>query len=637
MVPSRQNRHSLATWILLFLLPSVCPLTSSSVGRRIRISGIIPLLARRFDNDDDDDLSYYNDDPYDNEDYYRPVRPVGGSDAEQELQSMPMAADDTYNDGDDDLVSLDRPRRQRRRAEEWDDYPEDDYEDEIDESLEEGSSGNFWSNPTNDLDDPRLTKKVARRTERRPPPTRRSKKRRTTFRSGIPEPPPPVSDFYNRLFWYGFDPDEAADSPADKTMFGGTKGKFNGLAYLYDGGLTLPPSQRRRKSRALPYRDDDDDDEDLEAYKGEYIERTAPRGDTPPYDSPRPRRSDREVSVSSRPSTRRSRRRQQLRNGYMDNGVQDNEDRNRQTDIASWFDVDDDEEEGNSFNPFDIFLGRNRQSLSRQAEEYNRSMGLDGENSLEPRNGRRRRNPQRSRRPGFAYPYNAQEDDDDDRVVEIETILEEGNAAEKSSDAEVPPPVRRQEMTWEERSLAMERVPPANIPAWGPSGALGVDARTHAITEAVQDIIEAQRRVEAKEARVEKTREELSILKVDAELERKRLQQKRGDPRRIQELMRELDLDVEDAARAFRYAQLQLQTAREELNDTETRHWGLISFYDPTQAKNGIEEAFRELEESEPAVRRVKEKMLEEERRLEVEGQAANGGGEQADKEEAEK
>ena len=174
------------------------------------------------------------------------------------------------------------------------------------------------------------------------------------------------------------------------------------------------------------------------------------------------------------------------------------------------------------------------------------------------------------------------------------------------------PPAKR-ELTWEERSMAIERVPPPDVPAWGPKGDLGMDARSYAISEATQDILAAKRRVEAKEASVEKRREELSILKVDTEMDRKSLRQQRGDPRRIQQRLRELDEDVEAAARDFRYARMQLDAARTELVEVEKRHWAVLSFYNPAQAENGIEEAFREFEESEPVGRWFREKRMEEE------------------------
>jgi len=69
------------------------------------------------------------------------------------------------------------------------------------------------------------------------------------------------------LFWYGFDPDETT-STADRTMFGGTKGKFNGLDLLSDlndnrSGGKKNNSKRRQQKRS---NDDDEEEEDDDDY-----------------------------------------------------------------------------------------------------------------------------------------------------------------------------------------------------------------------------------------------------------------------------------------------------------------------------------------------------------------------------------
>lgn len=65
-----------------------------------------------------------------------------------------------------------------------------------------------------------------------PPPSRS----RSSFRSGAPPPPRPVKQFYDKLFWFGFDPD--VTRPTDRTMFGGTRGKFNAMHLLGDRDLS---------------------------------------------------------------------------------------------------------------------------------------------------------------------------------------------------------------------------------------------------------------------------------------------------------------------------------------------------------------------------------------------------------------
>jgi hypothetical protein len=694
------NMHAKRIFLPLFV-GIVVPLTQSLLVepvphiRRKTSATSFPLLAagrrrRRtnealyydYEEEEDNDNTYYDTSPS--------FRQVGDSEAERQLRNMPLASpedeEDTedfiYCDDEDDEAEKLTFRRPIVGA--WEDEEEDD--DDV------ATIGNFWTNPVETVD---VTVPSSRRgttgaaaTPRRPPRRRPqvssiTNRKRTTFRSGTPPPPPPVTDFYNRLFWYGFDPNDAQDSPADRTMFGGTKGKFNGLAYLNSDEADKASWRRERQARALPYMEDndyvdgdyeveeyyDDDDNDIDAIlpgptsrrredrRNKRVSSPSPLPSIgkPPWDSPRPRRGE---------LRRRQRRSQRNRGVDINNNAYSDVDEyaERKTDIASWFDVQaevdvnddgyDDEDDrrtqrqrrrsgttNDAWNPLDIFLGKNRQTLSRQADAYRRSMGLDDmDDVLVDGRQRRRRNTQQEspplrRRDGFAYPYSADETDDEDEpiVVDLETVVERDNSndsfaetknygqqenpQEEDINSESDSP-KRPPMTWEERSLAMERVPPANVPAWGPSGALGIDARTHAIAEAVQDIVEAERKIEARQAKVEKLREELSILKVDVELERQKLlkQQKQRRDRTASQsaALRELELDVEDAARSLRSAQLQLRSAQDDLAETERRHWGLISFYDPDSATMGVEEAFRELAETEPAVQRVKEKMKQQ-------------------------
>ena len=74
---------------------------------------------------------------------------------------------------------------------------------------------------------------------------------RTRVRTGT-SPPSFLKDLYNRLFWYGFDPD-ITTTAADKTMFGGTRGKFNGLALLQDAESDSSSRGRRRNANEMRY------------------------------------------------------------------------------------------------------------------------------------------------------------------------------------------------------------------------------------------------------------------------------------------------------------------------------------------------------------------------------------------------
>jgi len=165
------------------------------------------------------------------------------------------------------------------------------------------------------------------------------------------------------------------------------------------------------------------------------------------------------------------------------------------------------------------------------------------------------------------------------------------------------------ELTWEERALAIERVPPAGIRAWGPTGDLGMDARTKAISDALEDICEAKLILADMEKRVEFAREDVSVLRVDGELEKRRLLNRgRQDPRKTRAEMRRIEGKIDDAVRALRYAQSQLKLAQQDLKELERRHWAVLRFYNPDRAGEGVKDALQELEENEPAVRRYREK-----------------------------
>ena len=219
-------------------------------------------------------------------------------------------------------------RRNNYREEdedEWDDedefddeYFEDEFDDDYydDDGDEVSSGGNFWTNPEGGLDpypssgagsrsgrrrkattrgrmppstaEPQPDTKPrgrsrSRSRERsangrpsdaygRPPSSRRQPGaiQKTTFRSGTPPPPPLMKDFYDRFFWYGFDPRETT-SPTDRTMFGGTKGKFSGLDVLreVDG---KPASKRGPHGERMREREEYDeyDDDEWDDFEDEY-------------------------------------------------------------------------------------------------------------------------------------------------------------------------------------------------------------------------------------------------------------------------------------------------------------------------------------------------------------------------------
>jgi hypothetical protein len=196
----------------------------------------------------------------------------------------------------------------------------------------------------------------------------------------------------------------------------------------------------------------------------------------------------------------------------------------------------------------------------------------------------------------------------DDTIIDTEPIPindSEDDTKKETTKLEIPA------LTWEERSLMMERIPPADIPAWGPTGDLGMDARTKAVQDAMEDLALAKARVESLQEKQATLREKLVILRVDAQLERKRLSQSRMQVKTMQERLRQMDAEIDQMARSLRYAQMKVTKAQEDLTALERRHWAVLSVYDPERAGQQVQEALQELAETEPAARRVAEKTAQ--------------------------
>ena len=486
--------------------------------------------------------------------------------------------------------------------------------------------------------------------------------RKSTFRSGTPPPPPVIGDFYKQLFWYGFDPDNDATSPADKTMFGGTKGKFNGLAYLGgangSGDMRTSTRPRRQQQSSRERNDDfyyDDDDQGtftdtldrisnqalpnnmdgnqrfetqdddynfdvVDDYKNDELTHKYSGNHyfvTPPNDQPRVVVANLFPNMNNgvdtnnyngyydnrdnvrRPNTNPQKRRRPRKSPwddddddeyggdrgrnydtYYDEEDDDDDYRSSQKkdwvsqEVSNWFTPNNDNQGGrdngdSQRNPrrkrsnndrekesflWDVFegvgktiFGTDNKNLNYQAEMYNRQMGIGGSNKKSvppPRNGRSR--PRKERRTkGYAYRYDVdlsdydmvvdadivrdEEErtlssdkkdvmdvvDDEQATVETTNVMNEPSSASTDAPKEQTqkPPVSK-ERSWEERALAMERIPPPGVPAWGPSGDLGMDARMKATIDALQDIQEAEYRLkQRKEAELD-CMDDITILKV---------------------------------------------------------------------------------------------------------------------------
>lgn len=235
---------------------------------------------------------------------------VGQSSEERELKQMRYEEDDDddmYYDDDEPDSKSSRSRSKPDPYYENDIDDDDDNDDEWEEDEQDGSVGNFWNNPLGGMDKKFAVAKGKSRRSRSPgpmeqpsPPRRRERgSQRKTFRSGNPPPPGIMKDLYDKIFWFGFDPDDTTTA-ADRTMFGGTKGKFNGMGLLEDIAQdSLPDRDNSRRDRnvgrKLPnvrndeyeYEDEDDDfdddvdddfDDDVDAWEDieEYIVEPVP-------------------------------------------------------------------------------------------------------------------------------------------------------------------------------------------------------------------------------------------------------------------------------------------------------------------------------------------------------------------------
>jgi hypothetical protein len=469
---------------------------------------------------------------------------------------------------------------------------DNEYDNDYDESDEydiqsSNPRGNFWSNPPRSLDSynpsrkRRSTRTRQRQRELVVQPTRRggresSKRMRKTFRSGNPPPPNIIKEFYDKLFWYGFDADETI-SAADRTMFGGTKGKFNGLNLLEDvntrddsRGRT---SNRSRRNKSFAFFDDDDDDEyydddddeydqydEYEDYEEDYIDEL----EGPTRNSQRGTLSRRKnVSrLSLRlPSSKMDKNTMQRRRPSSPRTIS----RKRRFNIDDWFDEEDEDkpkrDESDTsplINMLDKVFQIDPNEVKYQADDYNRRIGLDKQkNKLKSRMGSKS-TPKKRTRKGYAYPYDEDNDDDLYEIIEIDPtqdiddnqkeaadidsnsqdindVQKNGVESKLSKDvnvidveATVTTPISKVEdkgerrtnsnrnsrkQTWEDRAASYERIPPKGVMAWGPDGEMDVDARTYAAMCAMEEIENAKTVFSTKEEAVNEAEQNLIQLK----------------------------------------------------------------------------------------------------------------------------
>mmetsp|Transcript_18325 Transcript_18325/g.27789 ORF Transcript_18325/g.27789 Transcript_18325/m.27789 type:complete len:545 (+) Transcript_18325:121-1755(+) len=281
--------------------------------------------------------------------------------------------------------------------------------------------------------------------------------------------------------------------------------------------------------------------------------------------------------------------------------------RRRQFDSdEDWFDFD-----GNPITDFiDNLFDIDRDEMDMKADEYE---GLLGRRPMRSRGERRASN-------GYSYRKRYNDDasmdfrddaEEEEQLIEDEVISDQdhdidmddnnnNDSIDSKSDEESENNADRRkprQMSMEERARKLERVPPDGIPAWGPTGDLGLDIRTKMVMDAMDELRSVRSKVNIREEKMQLLREDIVVLRTDATLESKK--QQTNPTRRGRNRLRQILLDIEDAARDLRRAQKLEAIAREELEFLQDKHWALLSLYDVDKASQEISDAFKELSSSE--------------------------------------
>ena len=337
-------------------------------------------------------------------------------------------------------------------------------------------------------------------------------------------PPRPVKQFYDRLFWFGFDPD--VTGPGDRTMFGGTRGKFNAMDMLADreerqrfrdGGR-----RRRRREREEEYYDEFDDFDEFDV-------------SPPPEDDD----DDLDFVTPRGQRNRRSRGRRRRR-------------------------------------------GEERPADPRAAE-YERALGLGPADAVIPESdvGVPRR------RAGYAYRLAPDERErllllDDGEYIDVEAAdyvpASPRPAADRVGDAPgpdggPPPRRRRRRRSVDDRLLDGERVPPPGAEAWGPRGSTGTDPLEESALDALSEISRWRDVLSRREGDVEDARSRLLAYKAEAA----RIED--GDGGTDRELGEAL-AGAKEASLALRLARAERDGARDRIEELEERNWAVLSEYE---------------------------------------------------------
>jgi len=489
---------------------------------------------------------------------------------------------------------------------------------------EDEEAANYWSNPARGKY--RYPDEGKGRRRRRESGTTQ----RTSYKSTTAPPAPGfLKEFYDKLFWYGIDTSQTT-SAGDRTMFGGTRGKFNGLKVIEDQKRLY---QQQYYDNEDDYGDDyvddyddEDDDEDDEYFAGIERRRRARREATQSSNSAQYRISDGSfgANIEERPQgsfrltertpTKSSRRRttraesttqpqatvrvaSHQTNGYEwlgdgsmndvysyrrrgavknDDLIYEEGESWTREEVSNWFNGGEDDDsyssESKSSLVGDVF------EKIREGSETRMKKAVQWDNSYSPQRLRGRIDP--------SYDVVDVEVEDytgEDEMIERDRIFSQAKRRRRSG-------TRRRVGNEKDLIDAIDRVPPI-VGAWGPEGELiGMNAREKAIMEAVREIDDARRVVEDERAALSVAEERRSIAKAAVLLQRKRISDRRdyisaSEGAQIRVKLRTLDADVTETKRAARKAEDLVYEAESRLQELESLHSALLKLAEDDSSK----------------------------------------------------
>uniref|UniRef100_A0A7S2NU50 Uncharacterized protein n=2 Tax=Leptocylindrus danicus TaxID=163516 RepID=A0A7S2NU50_9STRA len=493
-------------------------------------------------------------------------------------------------------------------------YDEGDGEDfdPFEEYYEEDEEAtNYWSNPTRGKY--RYSDEGKGRRRRRENGTTR----RTSYKSTAAPPAPGfLKEFYDKLFWYGIDTSQTT-SAGDRTMFGGTRGKFNGLKVIEDQQRLYQQENYDDDDDYDDDYDDEDNDEDEEYFAGIERRRRARREAARSSNSAQYRISDgsfgantgetpqesfqlaeRTPTQSNRRRTTRAKRTKQPQatdrvDSYQTNGYEwlgdgsmndvysyrkrgavknddliyeEGESWTRE-EVSNWFNGEEDDDSYSSESKPSL-VGDVFEKI-REGSETKMKKAVQWDNSYSPQRLRGRIDP--------SYDVVDVEVEDytgEDEMIERGRISSQAKRRRRSG-------TKRRVGNEKELIDAIDRVPPI-VGAWGPEGELvGMNAREKAIMEAVRELDDARRVVEEERAALSVAEERRSIAKAAVLLQRKRISDRRdyisaSEGAQIRVKLRTLDADVTETKRAARKAEDLVYEAESRLQELESLHSALL-------------------------------------------------------------